>query len=135
MSSQSSVLPDLEWGQGRLWIAGEWREARERDAIAVTNPADGSTLATVANATPEEAMAAVDAAAAAAHSVASAPPRVRAEWLRRSFELMMERKEELARLIALENGKALSDALGEVAYAAEFFSWFAEDAVRRDPKS
>src|SRR5690625_3170497 len=115
MSSQSSVLPDLEWGQGRLWIAGAWREARERAAIAVTHPADGSTSATVANATPEEAMAAVDAAAAAAHSVSSAPPGVRAAWLRRRFELRMERKEEVARLIALDNGKAVSDALVAVA--------------------
>ncbi len=130
MTSHTSPLPDLELGQGRLWIAGEWRDARQRDAIAVSNPADGSTLTTVANATPEEAMAAVDAAAAAARTVASTPPRQRGEWLRRCFELMIARKDELARLISLENGKALSDAQGEVAYAAEFFRWFAEEAVR-----
>ena len=75
-------------------------------------------------------MAAVDAADAAAAAWAATAPRERAEILRRAFELMTARGGELARLISLENGKALTDAAGEVAYAAEFFRWYAEEAVR-----
>ncbi|HEY6782271.1 MAG TPA: NAD-dependent succinate-semialdehyde dehydrogenase, partial [Candidatus Dormibacteraeota bacterium] len=92
----------------------------------------GEVIASVANASVEDGLAAVDAASAALPEWAATPPRQRAELLRRTFELMTERDEDLARLIVRENGKALPDARGEVAYAAEFFRWYAEEAVRAE---
>jgi succinate-semialdehyde dehydrogenase/glutarate-semialdehyde dehydrogenase len=86
----------------------------------------------VADASEAEGILAVDAAAAALASWGATPPRQRAEILRKAFELMMARADWFAELISLENGKALSDALGEVRYAAEFFRWYAEEAVRID---
>ncbi|HEX9999982.1 MAG TPA: NAD-dependent succinate-semialdehyde dehydrogenase, partial [Actinoplanes sp.] len=86
----------------------------------------------VADGTVEDALAAVDAAEAAAAGWAATAPRERAEILRKAFELMTERAGELAELVSRENGKALVDAKGEVTYAAEFFRWFAEEAVRGD---
>jgi succinate-semialdehyde dehydrogenase/glutarate-semialdehyde dehydrogenase len=87
-------------------------------------------IASVADGTVEDAIAAVDAAADAAAQWAGTSPRGRAEVLRKAFTLMTERGEDLARLITWENGKALADARGEVAYAAEFFRWYSEEAVR-----
>ncbi|MDF3907335.1 NAD-dependent succinate-semialdehyde dehydrogenase [Paracoccus sp. AS002] len=113
-----------------LFIAGKWRAGTRPTRIDVTNPSDGSVLGSVADASPEDAIAAVDAAAEAAADWASTPARKRGEILRRCWELMTRDAEALARLISLENGKALKDARGEVAYAAEFFRWFAEEAVR-----
>ncbi|UHD46445.1 NAD-dependent succinate-semialdehyde dehydrogenase [Aureimonas altamirensis] len=113
-----------------LVIGGVWREGRGGDRLDVIDPSTGSKIADVANASVEDAMDAVAAAHAAAPGWAATPPRKRSEILRRCFELMVERKDMLAELISLENGKALSDAQGEVAYAAEFFRWFSEEAVR-----
>ncbi|WP_374298278.1 NAD-dependent succinate-semialdehyde dehydrogenase [Paracoccus sp. (in: a-proteobacteria)] len=114
----------------QLFIGGEWRPGARGGLIDVTNPSDGSVIAGVADCDEADAVAAVDAAAAAAPGWAATPPRQRAEILRRCWELMTRDAERLARLISLENGKALKDARGEVAYAAEFFRWFAEEAVR-----
>ncbi|GAA0582135.1 NAD-dependent succinate-semialdehyde dehydrogenase [Paractinoplanes ferrugineus] len=113
-----------------LFIAGKWVPASSGARFDVLDPATGDVLASVADANEADAMSAVDAAAAAAKAWAATPPRVRGEALRRAFELMTERADELAKLISLENGKALTDAKGEVTYAAEFFRWFAEEAVR-----
>lgn len=113
-----------------LFIAGEWRKGSNPDRIDVINPSNGKCFDTVADASPEDAITAVDAAAAASASWASTAPRKRGEILRRCWELMMREADELAWLISLENGKTLKDARGEVAYAAEFFRWFAEEAVR-----
>jgi len=113
-----------------LFIGGVWRASSSGKRINVTNPATEATLASVADATTEDAQAAVDAAAKAATDWAATPPRRRSEILRRCFELMTRDAESLAQLITLENGKALTDARSEVAYAAEFFRWFAEEAVR-----
>ncbi len=113
-----------------LFIGGKWAKASRDNRIAVLNPSDGSTLNHVADASSEDALAAVDAASAAAKGWAATPARQRGEILRKCFELMVRDGEALARLISLENGKALRDARGEVAYAAEFFRWFAEEAVR-----
>jgi succinate-semialdehyde dehydrogenase/glutarate-semialdehyde dehydrogenase len=96
----------------------------------VLDPATGTVITTVADATVTDAIAAVDAADAAAGPWAATAPRERAEILRRAFELMTADAEALAELISLENGKALPDARGEVAYAAEFFRWYSEEAVR-----
>jgi len=114
----------------KLFIGGAWRAASREHAIDVVNPSDGSLLLKVANASADDAIAAVDAAADAAAGWAATAPRRRSEILRKCYELMVRDAESLAQLISLENGKALKDARGEVAYAAEFFRWFAEEAVR-----
>jgi succinate-semialdehyde dehydrogenase/glutarate-semialdehyde dehydrogenase len=115
-----------------LFIGGQWRPAADGDRFGVTDPATGQEVTTVANGGVADAIAAVDAAAAAGPGWAATAPRTRAEVLRRSWELITERSGELAELISLENGKAVGDAKGEVTYAAEFFRWYAEEAVRID---
>ncbi len=116
--------------QTDLWIGGKWRKASDGGRFDVLDPATENTIASVASATVEDAKAAVDAASAAFEGWAGRKPRDRAEILRKSYELIMRDAERLARLITIENGKALSDSRGEVAYAAEFFRWYAGEAVR-----
>src|SRR5215204_3757176 len=113
-----------------LWIGGNWRKASDGGRFDVIDPATENKIASVASATVEDAKAALDAAQAAFGPWAAKKPRERAEILRKSYELIMRDAERLAKLITIENGKALSDSRGEVAYAAEFFRWFAEEAVR-----
>ena len=113
-----------------LFIGGKWVPASSGKRFDVLDPATGDVLATVADGDESDAIAAVDAAAAAGPAWAKTAPRVRGEALRKAWELMTERADDLAKLISLENGKALVDAKGEVTYAAEFFRWFAEEAVR-----
>jgi len=113
-----------------LFIGGQSVPAADGGRFDVIDPATGDVLQTVANGTVEDAIAAVDAADAAAPAWAATAPRARGEILRRAYQLMTERADELARLISQENGKALPDALGEVLYAAEFFRWYSEEAVR-----
>src|SRR5215213_6496849 len=113
-----------------LYIGAKWVPASDGGRFDVLDPATGRTIASVANGTEEDAIAAVDAAEQAAAAWAATSPRERSEVLRRAFELMTAQSEQLARLVTLENGKALPDARGEVAYAAEFFRWYAEEAVR-----
>src|SRR5690242_11478659 len=128
-AAASSANRASAFSQG-LYIDGARRAATGGAIIPVLDPSTESTLAHVPDADPGDAAAAVDAAARAAPDWAATPPRKRSEILRRCFELMTARSEELAHLISLENGKALRDARGEVAYAAEFFRWNAEEAVR-----
>src|SRR5713226_7972717 len=113
-----------------LWIGGKWRKASDGGRFDVLDPATENKIASVASATVDDAKAAVDAASAAFEGWAGKKPRERAEVLRKSYELIMRDAERLAKLITIENGKALSDSRGEVAYAAEFFRWYAEEAVR-----
>jgi succinate-semialdehyde dehydrogenase/glutarate-semialdehyde dehydrogenase len=113
-----------------LFIGGKWVDARSGRRISVIDPSTEAVIAAVPDAAAEDALSAVDAAAAAAEGWRKTPPRKRSEILRRCYELMVDRAEMLAMLISLENGKALRDARGEVAYAAEFFRWNAEEAVR-----
>jgi succinate-semialdehyde dehydrogenase/glutarate-semialdehyde dehydrogenase len=113
-----------------LWIGGKWRKSSDGGRFDVIDPATENKIASVASATVEDAKAALDAASAAFPGWAAKKPRERAEVLRKSFELIMRDAERLAKLITIENGKALADSRGEVAYAAEFFRWFAEEAVR-----
>jgi succinate-semialdehyde dehydrogenase/glutarate-semialdehyde dehydrogenase len=117
------------YGSG-LWIGGKWLPAAGGGLIDVVDPSTEAVIATVPDATVADGAAAVEAAARAAKDWRQTPPRKRSEILRRCFELMNERSEALAALISTENGKALRDARGEVAYAAEFFRWNAEEAVR-----
>lgn len=120
----------IETIQKEIYINGQWRPAKDGSRFEVIDPGNEEVLASVADATVEDAVDAVDAAYAAGPAWANKPPRERAEILRRSFELMMENKESLARIITLESGKALPEARGEVVYAAEFLRWFSEEAVR-----
>src|SRR5256714_5867941 len=113
-----------------LWIGGKWRKSSDNGRFDVIDPATENKVASVASATVDDAKAAVNAASDAFPGWAGRKPRERAEILRKSFELIMRDTERLAKLITIENGKALSDSRGEVAYAAEFFRWYAEEAVR-----
>jgi len=131
-TSLQTTAPQFDLGAlpRGLYIAGQWRNASGGQSIDVTNPSTEAVIASVPDATIQDAAAAVEAAAKAAPGWRNTPPRQRSEILRRCFELMRDRTEWLATLISLENGKALRDARGEVAYAAEFFRWNAEEAVR-----
>jgi succinate-semialdehyde dehydrogenase/glutarate-semialdehyde dehydrogenase len=113
-----------------LYVGGVWRAASDGAHIEVLDPASEAVITSVASASIEDGLAAVEAADRALPAWAATAPRRRAEILRRAFELMTERAEDLAKLISQENGKALKDARGEVAYAAEFFRWSSEEAVR-----
>lgn len=113
-----------------LFIGGEWVDSGSGRQIQVIDPSTGAVIAAVPDATTDDAIAAVNAAAAAADGWRETSPRRRSDILRRCYELMIERAEMLAMLISLENGKPLRDARGEVAYAAEFFRWNSEEAVR-----
>jgi succinate-semialdehyde dehydrogenase/glutarate-semialdehyde dehydrogenase len=133
--NQHSLHPDHDhFGFGSfshgLYVGGVWRPAAGEGWIEVIDPSTEAVIVAVPDATVPDAAAAVEAAASAAEGWRETPPRKRSEILRRCFELMVERAETLATLISLENGKALRDARGEVAYAAEFFRWNAEEAVR-----
>jgi succinate-semialdehyde dehydrogenase/glutarate-semialdehyde dehydrogenase len=113
-----------------LYIGGKWRKSSDNQRFDVIDPATERKIASVASATVEDAKAAVDAASAAFEGWAAKKPRERGEILRKAFDLIMRDAERFAKLITVENGKALSDSRGEVAYAAEFFRWNAEEAVR-----
>ena len=112
----------------QLYIDGQWVDGN--GTLDVIDPSDGSVIAKVATAGDAEIEAALAAADRAAPAWAKTAPRVRAEMLRKAFELMIQEADYLAELISKENGKAITDAKGEVAYAAEFFRWFSEEAVR-----
>ena len=112
-----------------LWIGGR-HVAGSQNPVPVLNPSTGTVIATVSDATVEEGLGAVEAAAAALPAWKATNPRRRAEILRRCFDLMTEQTEQIAELIAVENGKTLADARSETAYAAEFFRWYSEEAVR-----
>jgi succinate-semialdehyde dehydrogenase/glutarate-semialdehyde dehydrogenase len=126
-ASEQQVVDSVPTG---LFIGGQWLPAKDAATFAVHDPSTGTVLTHVADASPEDAMHALDAAAKAQPSWAAVPPRERGEILRRGYELLLQRKEELALLMTLEMGKPLAEARGEVAYAAEFFRWFSEEAVR-----
>jgi succinate-semialdehyde dehydrogenase / glutarate-semialdehyde dehydrogenase len=113
-----------------LYIGGTWRPASSGERFDVDDPATETPIASVASAGIEDAKEAVEAASAAFEAWSGRKPRERAEILRKAYELIIQDGERLARLITLENGKALIDSRAEVAYSAEFFRWYAEEAVR-----
>jgi succinate-semialdehyde dehydrogenase / glutarate-semialdehyde dehydrogenase len=113
-----------------LFIKGTWRPAEQGAAFGVHDPSTGDVLTEVADATPADGMAALDAAVAAQASWARTAPRERGEILRRAFELLHDRLDDLALLMTLEMGKPIAESRGEIVYAAEFFRWFSEEAVR-----
>jgi succinate-semialdehyde dehydrogenase/glutarate-semialdehyde dehydrogenase len=121
----SSLISSVPTG---LYIAGRWEST---DAtVKVEDPATGEVLTAVADASPADGIRALDAAVDAAEAWAATEPRARGEILRRAFELLHQRAEDFALLMTLEMGKPLAESRGEVAYGAEFFRWFSEEAVR-----
>ncbi|MFB9315696.1 NAD-dependent succinate-semialdehyde dehydrogenase [Nocardioides plantarum] len=113
-----------------LLVGGTWREADDGRRFEVVDPADGSVLTTVADGSPDEAVEALDAAVAAQADWAATAPRERGEILRRTWQLLQDRADDVALLMSLEMGKPVAEARGEVAYGSEFFRWYAEEAVR-----
>jgi succinate-semialdehyde dehydrogenase / glutarate-semialdehyde dehydrogenase len=116
--------------QRGLYIGGTWREAEGGKRLDVIDPADGSVLTEVADASIADAHEALDAAVEAQAAWAKTPPRERGEILRTAFGLITDRAGDFAHLMSLEMGKTVAEARGEVAYGAEFFRWYSEEAVR-----
>ncbi|MSX61172.1 MAG: aldehyde dehydrogenase family protein, partial [Actinobacteria bacterium] len=111
-----------------LYIDGAW--VKGDGTLPVTDPSTGNVIAEVQTAGDAQCDAAVAAAHKAFTSWSKTAPRVRSEILRKAYELMIADADHLAKIVSMENGKVLSDAKGEITYAAEFFRWFAEEAVR-----
>jgi len=116
----------------RLYIGGEWRDASEGGRLTVDDPATGEALCEIADATPADATAALDAAVACQPEWAATPPNQRGEILWRAFEILNQRADDLALLMTLEMGKAVAESKAEITYAAEFFRWFSGEALRID---
>src|SRR6478736_4001693 len=125
--SEKTLIDSVPTG---LFIDGKWRDSSSGATLAVEDPSTGQTLTRVADATVEDGRAALDAAVAAQADWAATPPRDRGEILRKAFERITARAEDFAMLMTLEMGKPLAESRGEVAYGAEFFRWFSEEAVR-----
>src|SRR5881409_2369989 len=126
-SSEQAVVDKVK---KRLFIGGEWRDASEGGTLSVEDPSTEESLCEVADATPEDATAALDAAVDAQEEWAAQPPLERSEILRGAFERLVERADELALLMTLEMGKPVEESKAEIAYAAEFFRWFSGEALR-----
>jgi succinate-semialdehyde dehydrogenase/glutarate-semialdehyde dehydrogenase len=125
--SETAVLNRVPSG---LFIGGQWRSAAQGAVIDVEDPATGEVIAQVPDGEIEDGTAALDAAVAAQAGWAATAPRDRGEILRRAFELITARIDDLALLMTLEMGKTVAESKAEITYAAEFFRWFAEEAVR-----
>ncbi len=130
MSISTGEQAVVEGVKKQLLVGGEWRDASGGQTIPVEDPSTGETLCEVADAQPEDALAALDAAVEVQADWSKHPPRERGEILRRAYEKIVERTDELALLMTLEMGKPLAESKGEIAYAAEFFRWYSEEAVR-----
>jgi succinate-semialdehyde dehydrogenase / glutarate-semialdehyde dehydrogenase len=116
----------------QLYVGGEWRDASGGDSFAVEDPATGEALCEVANGTPDDARAALDAAAATQAEWAATPPNERSAILYRAFEALNDRADDLALLMTLEMGKTVAESKAEIAYSAEFLRWFSGEALRMD---
>ena len=124
------IQPILDKVNTGLFINGEWREAEGGKTIDVENPATGEVIATVADGSAADAEEAIRVAGEKQAEWAAVPPRERGEILRKAYELLIERQEDIAKVMTAEMGKGIAESRGEVAYGAEFFRWFAEEAVR-----
>jgi succinate-semialdehyde dehydrogenase / glutarate-semialdehyde dehydrogenase len=113
-----------------LYIGGEWRDATASATLDVRDPSTAGVICEVADASPDDGAAALAAAADAQPGWAARPPRERGEILRRAFHALLDQQDDLALLMTLEMGKPVAESRTEVAYAAEFFRWFSEEAVR-----
>ncbi|MCW3012669.1 MAG: NAD-dependent succinate-semialdehyde dehydrogenase [Solirubrobacterales bacterium] len=128
-SREASVVDQVPKG---LFIAGAWRDATGGGTLDVSDPSTGEVIAAVADATPEDAMAALAAAHDTFATFKDSAPRERADVLHRAYDLVTERVDELALLMTLEMGKTIAESRGEITYAANFLRWYAEEAVRID---
>jgi succinate-semialdehyde dehydrogenase/glutarate-semialdehyde dehydrogenase len=125
-SQEQSILDQVP---KQLYIAGEWRDGA-KGTLAVEDPSTGEALCDVADASVDDAKAALDAAVGAGPEFAAMAPRDRGEILRRAFEAIIQRQDDLALLMTLEMGKPIKESRAEIVYAAEFFRWYSEEAVR-----
>ena len=128
--TKSQEQAALDAVPAQLFIGGEWRDAAGGATLGVEDPSTGETLVEVADASPDDATAAIEAASAVQAEWAAHAPRERGEILRRAFEAITARADELALVMTLEMGKPVAESKAEITYAAEFFRWFAEEAVR-----
>jgi succinate-semialdehyde dehydrogenase / glutarate-semialdehyde dehydrogenase len=126
-TKEQAVVDNVE---KHLYIGGEWIDASEGRTLEVLDPATGEALCEVADATPEDAMRALDAAVDARSDWEAVPPLERGEILQRSFHKMMDQADDLALLMTLEMGKPIAESKAEISYAAEFLRWFAGEATR-----
>ncbi|WP_431918461.1 NAD-dependent succinate-semialdehyde dehydrogenase [Amycolatopsis tucumanensis] len=122
----------LDGAPRQIFLAGQWRDAADGSRFGVQDPGTGQQLCEVSDAQDADVGEAIEAAVAKQEEWAATPPRERGEILRRAWQLMTDRADELARLMTLEMGKSLEESKAEVTYAAEFFRWFSEEAVRID---
>jgi succinate-semialdehyde dehydrogenase/glutarate-semialdehyde dehydrogenase len=113
-----------------LFIGGQWVAGSAQSPLDVRDPSTGNVIKSIANATAEDGIRALDAAVDAADDWAATPPRARGEILRRAFDLLQQRRDDFALLMTLEMGKPLAESNGEVTYGGEFLRWFSEEAVR-----
>ena len=125
--NEQELLDRVQTGLG---IGGTWEPATSGATLDVHDPATGEVIKSIADATVEDAVRALDAAVAAQDAWAATSSRERSNILRRAFDLLMERKEEFALLMSMEMGKPIAEARGEVNYGGEFLRWFSEEAVR-----
>jgi succinate-semialdehyde dehydrogenase / glutarate-semialdehyde dehydrogenase len=132
MSTTEAEKKVLDATPTQLLIGGEWRDATGGATLSVEDPATGESLCEIADATPRDAQAAIDAACEAQPGWAATPPNERGEILWRAFEQLGERADELALLMTLEMGKTVAESKAEISYAAEFFRWFSGEALRID---
>ena len=132
MSTQTDEQAVLDAAPNQLFIGGEWRDASGGAKLSIEDPSTGETLCEVADATPADAEAALDAACAAQAEWAATAPNERSEILYRAFVALGERADELATLMTLEMGKPVAESKAELTYAAEFFRWFSGEALRID---
>jgi succinate-semialdehyde dehydrogenase / glutarate-semialdehyde dehydrogenase len=132
MSTQTAEQTVLDAVNTQLYIGGEWRDAAEGGTLPVEDPATGETLAEVADASVDDAKSALAAAHETFQSFRNHPPRERGDILRRAYDIITERTDDLALLMTLEMGKPLPESKAEIAYAANFFRWYSEEAVRID---
>ena len=132
MSTAAAEKQVVEGVEKRLYIGGEWRDAGGGGTLAVEDPSTGEAICEVADGTPEDAMAALGAAADKQKEWAETPPTERGEILWRAFEALNDRADELALLMTLEMGKPVAESKSEIVYAAEFFRWFSGEALRID---
>src|SRR3954447_23604789 len=132
MTTASAEQAVLDGVKTRLYIGGEWRDGGEGGTIPVEDPATGETLVEVADATADDAEEALAAAHETFQEFRNHPPRERADILRRAYALVTERADDLALLMTMEMGKPIAESKAEIAYGANFFRWYAEEAVRID---
>ena len=132
MTTATAEQAILDAVKPQLYIGGEWRDGGEGDTIAVEDPATGETLVEVADATVDDAKAALSAAHETFAQWRDTPPRERGDVLRRAYDVITERADDLALLMTLEMGKPVAESKAEIAYAANFFRWYSEEAVRID---